>query len=319
LNYGIALSCGVEFQTNTFARQKLRMLHGLEFNSTLAPMIGGRMTPLAENVHKKFRGASEVAKAARIGALVIDLAAASLACLGIFGVYKSPWMPLALLFGAVLAVGCRSFASSVRSFAQRCRRASLRAFCFDDDVDIVTESNTTVDAPFASSWFATRVPAVNMEEYYEPVCPPGENRLRELYAHSAFYTWQMLRTHSKVVGVLAICVFVLSFCVIYGLATDPPEPSTRNAVLEALCTIILVLLCVQAVERASEAASSAREARQIEESPLRKPMGKELLEIADAYDIERAAGPDVPTTLYRIYRNGLQQQWHNRRKALVEC
>lgn len=34
-------------------------------------------------------------------------------------------------------------------------------------------------------------------------------------------------------------------------------------------------------------------ARQIEERLLTKPAGVELLDIVDAYDIERATGPDV--------------------------
>lgn len=277
------------------------------------------MTPLAEKIHARFRGASELVKVTRGLALLIDAGAATLACLSIFGVYKSAWVPLVLLFAAIASVACKSWASSVRGYAQRCRRLSLRAFCLDEDVDRVTESNTEVDAPWGYEWLAARVPAQSLTDYYEQTCPPGETRLRELYAHSAFYTWRLLRRHSKIAIGWAVLIFVFSFIIIYGIATEPPAAATRNAVLEALCTVVLVLLCVQAVERAIESLSSVGEAREIEERLLKKPVGKELDEIVDSYDIERAAGPDVPTTLYRLMRNGLQKQWHERRKAIVDC
>lgn len=277
------------------------------------------MTPLAERVHTRFRGASELSKLARLLALVVDCIAATLACLGIFGALKSPWVPLLIFILAVVSVAIRSFSATVRSFAHRCRRSSLRAFCSDADVDRITESNTAVDAPIGADWFAKRTPAQNLTEYYEPVCPPGEQRLRELYAHSAFYTWRLLRIYSRVASVWGVLVFALSFFVIYGLATNPPAPDTRDSVLEALCTVILVLLCIRAIETAVAANSSSNEARQIEEGLLKKPSGQALAEIADAYDIERAAGPDVPTSLYRAMRNGLQRQWHERRLAIVDC
>lgn len=277
------------------------------------------MTPLAEKVHKRFRGASELVKVTRGFALLIDAAAATLACLGIFDVYKSEWVPLVLLFAAISSIACKSWASSVRGYAQRCRRLSLRAFCMNEDLDHVTESNTEVDAPWGYAWLAALVPSQSLTDYYEPTCPFGENRLRELYAHSAFYTWRLLRTQSKIAIGWAVLVFVFSFIIIYGIATEPPAAASRNAVLEALCTVVLVLLCVQAVEWSIESLSSAAEAREIEQSLLKKPVGKELDDVVDSYEIERAAGSDVPTTLYRLMRSGLQKQWHERRKAIVDC
>jgi hypothetical protein len=55
--------------------------------------------------------------------------------------------------------------------------------------------------------------------------PPGEQRLRELYAHSAFYTWRLLRRHSKIAIGWAILIFIFSFSIIYGMATEPPTAS----------------------------------------------------------------------------------------------
>jgi hypothetical protein len=277
------------------------------------------MTPLAEKVHARFRGSSELSKLMRLAALLVDVVAATFACLGIFGTLKSPWVPLSLLVLAVVAALLRGLADAIRSFAQRCRRSSLRALCFDVDIDRVTESNTAVDAPLGTAWLANRTPPHSLAEYYEPTCPPGENRLRELYAHSAFYTWRLLRAYARIAAFWAAIVFAVSFVVIYGLATTTVTPASRDAVLEALCTVILVILCVRAFETATAAKASSNEARSIEEALLKKPIGQQLVEIVDAYDIERAAGPDVPTTLYRVMRNRLQTQWHERRLAIVDC
>lgn len=63
--------------------------------------------------------------------------------------------------------------------------------------------------------------------------------------------------------------------------------------------------------------ASAREARRIEEGLLAKPSGEALMELVDAYELERAVGPDSPTRLYEWLRDRLQREWHERRNVLL--
>ncbi len=102
------------------------------------------MTPNAEIVHQLFRGSSEIAKGLRLLALMLDLIAAAIAALGVWGYIatKSGWMPLVILSLAFIAIAIRVLASSCRSFGLRCRRAALRAFATATDIQTVSKKRT---------------------------------------------------------------------------------------------------------------------------------------------------------------------------------
>jgi hypothetical protein len=275
------------------------------------------VTPNAEKIHKLFRGSNEIVKTSKLVALSLDLCAGSLAVAGIFGTLKASWVPLFLLGLAVFSAIFRSLAAEVRSFAQKCRKTSLRAFSFGSDIDSTTTSDLAIDAPAFAELMAKIVPAQSLVDYYEPVSPEGETRFRELYAHSAFYTWRLLQVYSRIAFVWALIIFSISFGIIYNLAETSPQIEIRGAVIEGLCSVALVLLCVKAVEVAYAAHASSKETRQIEKSLLKGLVGVSLAEAADEYDLALAAGLDVPTSLYRLMRNKLQQQWHERRVAII--
>lgn len=275
------------------------------------------MLALAEKVHLYFRGSSEVSKWAKTTALFLDLFSGAIAIAGIFGSLKYFWVPLFILGSAVLSSALRSYANNIRSYSQRARRTSLRAFCLEIEIDPLTASNFSIESPVLAEWFASKLPAQSMNDYYEPVSPKGEIRLRELYAHSAFYTWRLLRISSFLAFIWSSIVFVGSFVVIYYLADAPRNIETTKGILESLSTVALVILCVRGVEYATTANLSAKEVRSIEESLQKKPHGRSLIELADSYEIERASGPDVPTIIYYFLRNKLQKQWFERRKTIV--
>lgn len=277
------------------------------------------MTPRAEQVHVLFRGTAEAVKWIRSVALFLDLGAAGLGLIGILAGanYKSVWFPAFVLLLAVLGVVLRQYAGQMRSFAQRCRRISLRALATGEDIDHLTLSDADVEAPHSARFLSSKLPASNMEQYYEPTKPVGEERLRELYAHSAFYTWWLLDIYAKVLVVVSGATLLLSFSVIYHLASDATAAlTTRQAVLDALCTVILVVIGVRAGDNAWAAFASAKAAKKIEVALLAKPHLRVLIELIDGYDIERAGGPDPPTLIYCLRRNAIQKKWHARRAAL---
>lgn len=271
----------------------------------------------AEELHSLFRGGSEISKISKGIALAIELLAAALAVAQIFGKINWPWLPLVVLIAAVLSAGLRSYSKNIRTFAQQCRRRSFRAFCLGNDLDPLIVSNASIDAPSFTKWVAKKLPARNLNEYYEPKSLPGERRLLELTAHSSFYTWRLLGAHAFLSTLWAILIFVVSFTTIYSLASGSADAHLNRAVLDALCSVALVQLCVRAIEASIEAYSSSSEARKIEEALMQKPQGLDLLEIVNSYEIERAGGFDAPTSLYRLMRNKLQNEWHQRRSAIL--
>jgi len=275
----------------------------------------------AETVHATFRGATEFVKLLRIIALGMDFVAAALAGIAIFSdpQRKSGWYSLWILILAVVSVVLRAYSGQSDSFAQRCRKTALRAFALGKDVDAITEALLDDETPPLIGLLAKWLPAKSLDDYYEPVSPPGIARLRELYAHSAFYTWRLLRIFAVLTGLVGVAVFVGSGIFIYALAMNTTIAATsRQAVLETISTVVLLVFSIRALETAWKAVVSYRSVHQIENELLKKPEGQSLLDLVDSYDMERAAGPNPPTTLYVLRRGTLQQKWHRRREALLE-
>ncbi|MBN8626040.1 MAG: hypothetical protein J0M17_11165 [Planctomycetes bacterium] len=279
------------------------------------------MTPNAEVVHQYFRGASEVTKKLRFVALFGDLAAATIAVLGVWGFIatKSGWLPLLTLLIATIGIGLRTYASSVRSFALSCRKSSIRAFALDEDLDPIALTNLQEQLPPLALWFAKKLPASNLEEYYEPTVAVGTGRLCELYAHSAFYTRRLARIYGFTVTASAVLVFVASFAMLYHLAMDDGiTKNVREAVVATICSTIFVLIFARLVQLAFACLNSVKSMRRIENELLKKPKANALRELVDEYDIERASSPDVPTAIYKLRRNYLQRQWHIRRTVFTK-
>lgn len=279
------------------------------------------MSGAAQRVHSLFRGAAEFAKSLRFYALLMELAAAVISLVGILGPanLKSPWLPLLLLGLTALSTVLRAAAGQFGAYSHRCRKISLRAFSFGREVDHLTVLLLDDDAPPLVDRFVSKLPAQSLDDYYEPTCPPGESRLAELYAHSAFYTWRLLRVYGFLLGALGIVVFVGSSAVIYWLASDAASSADRKSVLEAICTVILVLLSVRALDMAWSALSSSWSVRSIENTLLTVPRGEALTDLVDSYDIETARAPSPPTIIYRLRRNSLASKWYARRAGFVNC
>jgi hypothetical protein len=270
-----------------------------------------------ERVHLLFRGGAEVTKALRFGALVCELGAAAIAVVVILVKPKDPsaWLPLCILGITFVGTALRSYSSVAKGFSQRCRRISLRAFCKQEDLDHRLAAMMEDDSPLGVDLLARRLPAQNLNEYYEPTMPPGGLRYAELYAHSAFYTWRQLRIQSWVTFIVPSIVIALCTVMVYRLAAQPGLPVDRHAVLEAVCTVVLLVIGAKGLEAWWETYTSYRDIRPIETALLLIPQGDELLETIDAYDIERAAGAQPWTLIYRIRRDRLAALWHQRRKA----
>lgn len=271
-------------------------------------------------VHLWFRGASEVTKSLRRGSLLCELGAAGVSLWAILG--KPPdsaaGLPLAILGIAFVGTFLRAYSGAANGFAQRCRRISLRAFCTGEEVDTLTVSILDDEAPPFVERLAAKLPAKSLEEYYEPTTAPGEARQRELYAHSAFYTWRLLRVQGW--GIFAFSLLALISCgvLIYHLAAEPTAQGDRKAILEAVCTVVLLVVTMKGFEASWDCYQTVTAVRAIENRLLEKPKGGVLKDLIDSYDLERAAGPNPMTIIYTLWRNRLASKWTERRKNLTQ-
>jgi hypothetical protein len=272
-----------------------------------------------EEVHTLFRGSAETAKRFRIIGGACELLAAVVALRGIADdSVVASWQPLAAFLLLAAAVFFRMRADVAGAFAERCRRTSVRAFAENRQVPAGLCTTLRSDAPWCARRAAKRLPATTLRDYYEPSQPSGEQLLRELYAHSSFYTWRLTVTAAWVLGSLTIVVALATVATLYTVATSDAALLTRSAAVDVLFSVVLGAIALRLFEvtvSTFKASSAAREtANSLVDVPL--AAGEGLHALVNEYDIERASAPAPSTMLYRINRRSLERDWNDRRKAL---
>lgn len=276
----------------------------------------------AETMHTYFRGAMEYVKLLGYSATVVDVLAGAGSVAGILkiGDFKSraPWLPLVGLFAVVLSTILRSYATTIRSYAQRARKVSLRALATEVDVDALTASNAEVDAPTPARRLASMLPSNGLRDYYLPRCPPGPERTRELYAHSAFFSHSLLKTYATFTGLVGLVVTAIAFSVMYAMTISPVSLDQSQSTLEVIWSVIFVLFGIRYLENAVSSNAASHSIRKVEEELLRNNDNKNLDDLTDAYDLEISSTKDVPTLLYRFRKSTLTAAWNRRRAVLDE-
>lgn len=271
-----------------------------------------------QSIHSLFRGAAELAKFYRMLAFILELLAAWIAAWRTFNHFElsdgwlSLWIASLLLIGQLLRV----YARSIYQFSEKCRRTSVRAFGLQSEVPAAVHSSLECDAPIFSEWRASRLPAQELNEYYEPSFPPGPDLLRELYSYSSFYTWQLLRSSGHVFSICAGIASLAGVLVIYWLALVPNEVSLASRIVEVVCSLSFVVLAGKSFDAAADAYLSSRECRTIADGLIAQDGGIRLEELVATYDVVRASGPAIPTRIYTLLRDRLQARWERRKDAL---
>lgn len=271
-----------------------------------------------QSVHQLFRGSAEVTKIIRQFALCLELVAAMIAASSTMndGALWGGWASLVILILMSASTVLRIWSRSTQGFSERCRRVSARAFALGEKVGAAVFSSLVSDAPLFAESTASKLPASSLIDYYEPTKPEGQARLREIWAHSAFYSWRLQRrTGWALIGV-GVLVAIVGAAVIYGLAVQPREASISGRILDVVCSLVFVVLAAKALDSGAAGIAAGREARAVADGLLETSDPGRLDELVAEYDIERASGPSVPTLIYRLSRDELQRQWHERRKAL---
>ena len=273
-----------------------------------------------QEVHDLFRGAAEVSKCVSSLALVGELIAAAIALHGIFfqDTPISLWRPI-LAFGlAFLTWMLRQYATHVDGFSERCRRLSLRAFARGAVISPSRCSSLRSDAPFFAARIGRNLPANTLNDYYEPSTEVGEGRLRELYGHSSFYTWRLLRASAGLYALGSGLLFAVALFSLYQLAASDITTLPRKQALDALFSVVLTILGLRGLSVVVMSALGASDARRIADALIadQLPTGTQLDELTEAYDFERTRAPSAPTWVYQLFRQRLAEDWAHRRRAL---
>lgn len=172
------------------------------------------------------------------------------------------------------------------------------------------------DAPAFAVRTAAGLPAANLEEYYELESAPRGARIREMYAHSAFYSWRLLRQTGWAHLAAGTVVAGVGASIVFGLALPSSSVATADKVLDIVCSLVFVTLAARAFERGVEALFQARGARAIADGLLEIEDTGRVQDLLTEYDIERGGGIAIPTPIYRLNRNRLQLEWRERRQGL---
>jgi hypothetical protein len=214
------------------------------------------------------------------------------------------FIPLIAAALSVIGAAVRIVGDIWRSFARRCRRIAATAYALGRDIDASVFAELKAATPPLVSAVAS--------------CPAGDDRLREMYAYSAFFSWRLLRLYAWISAASGVVLVSAGVATMYVLAVRPPSPVSRDAVLELLCVILFGLLAVRSGSIAIVAARSASLSKwcldRLANVPL--PVGEGLAELVLTYEIERSRDPDPPTTLYLMRRVGLQEEWGDQRRGL---
>lgn len=274
--------------------------------------------PHAEAVHRIFRGSTEFVKLLRQGAVSLEVVAALIAAVRTIAPGLS-WHPLASLgLAALVVVGLalRLWAKTVSAHAERCRRLAIKAYGRGEDLSVTLASELKSEAPAATEFFALRLPAQSLSEYYEVVSAPGRNRLRELYVHSSFYTWRLLKVCGRMYAAVSIALAAVGFLVIYSLASTPSVETVSERLLDLVCSLIFAFLTGKSVQAAFDAGCSSASSQKIYDALLSAHRAQDIAELCAEYDVERASGVTIPTLIYLRYRDLMQREWHQIRGSL---
>ena len=270
----------------------------------------------AEEIHCCFLAFNERGKRLRGFALVGDILAVALSIPGLVTLASRPILVLALAISGVLF---RLRADRLAGNAQVWRRLSIRALAHGVDVDPATKSRTLADVPVSLRSGQRAARFKPLRTYYQPTLPPG-SRLREVYAHSAFYTYRLLAMESWIAITFSIIVLAGGFAYVYELALDTTTNTvTREHALDAICSTVLVVFALRALEVGVTARGFSADARVLCDELL-SPSAVQSEIASDAareYDLLRTQIPEVPTWLYSLTNARLADAWDRRREALT--
>jgi hypothetical protein len=248
----------------------------------------------------------------RYGAYAAELFACMASLLFVYSQSASMAALLSISSLAVLllSTGVRRYAKCAESYSERYRIMSLRAVINGRDICLFDESRAEEDCPWLISWIPVKK-TLAIEDYYAPKCQAGIPRMRELYAQNSFWTWNLLRNVFRSCACAAGVVLILTICILCYLAQTSFAGGARDVVVKILMSIGVALIAIRLTDLAIASGLSYFAIRQTHDRMLDcTTEDKEKVQsLAAEYDKLILNAPLIPTLVYWISKNRLEEQW----------
>lgn len=275
--------------------------------------------PNAEAIHTMFRGTGELSKIGFGSSFALDCGAASLAT---WSALSTPpgrvtWVPFIAVILAFFSALIRIHAGRLGDISQTFRRMSARAFASGVDLSALDASDAAVKCPAITRRIGRSVPAPTLLEYYDPKNAPGYSRLREIYAHSAFFTWVLLKNIGWISLLVSIGILVVTSAAMYSLLMEETPVSVVHSVSEIALSFVMIVIFLRVFIYSVTALLAAGEMATLANQLILASDGESSIErLTSDYDFARATSPHIPTVFYRILRKRIEKEWIHRREAL---
>jgi hypothetical protein len=267
----------------------------------------------AETLHECFHRAREAAKTLRGAALLLEIVVFGITGYRVLSTPEPGLLPLVIVFVTLLEVVTRHVVRRLQSYGQGCRRLAMRAYAQGEDVSPALAGDRRAELPDAARVLTRSGKGLSLSDYYQCAdVPKGDERLRAICTHSAFFSSRLMGYWSAVLIIVLIIVGALGVTMLYYLAvTLSVAQPTRDVYVDALLSVVWSYAAIRVVEAVLETrALKSRFQRVFELLRRTKARGAELEDLVAEYDFDRADGVEAPTFLYRLFNARLQRDWN---------
>lgn len=273
-----------------------------------------------EELHRLCKGTYEICKSLGYLIFSLDILPGLYIALYVFGfAVEKSINPIVLLFLALTAMILKIILNRYRQKADSMRRISAYNYSFGLNTLPSVYTTFKREAPVFVNYFAKRVPTENLNEYYEPSFGPGPTRYREIYAHSAFFTWDLQKSYSNILIALFLILVTTAVSMFYINSTTNLPLQTRFLNASTICSVLIILFIFRCFEGLINAKNSADVSKMVSDKLLKNDLKPdEINSIIMEYEFERATGELVPTFFYKLFRNSLKTDWDILKQEIKE-
>lgn len=278
----------------------------------LFPLTGNDMLENANELHILFQACYRRIKHLRSIAFLLDLLSVLTVILNMW--YSFSITPLIVLIFSIVAYTLRLRSDFIRVTAEKCRRISVRSFAFSKDVPEKTVIGMLDETP--NIWKLNKENFKRLDEYYKVIKKPGKSRLHEMYAHSSFFSWYLLKFTSIIYAIVFVALLSLSILVFYFLAIDSiNDKMSVSNLLGIFCSIILANYTIKCFDRALSTYISHSQIKNIQDQLLDEHVS-DVDSLTRNYDSLVEKSHYIPTFVHKYNNASRSTKWERLQKAL---
>ena len=273
-----------------------------------------------KRLHDLTRGTFELCKKIDNVILVLEILPGIAALIQTFIDVKfldQLWVALIAMSLALFGLSLRILRRYYRTTADSMRRTSVRFYANDNPVPQVTLTNFLSGLPGFVEEIGKKLPAENMDDYYKPTLPPGIKRHREMTACNSFFTWNLKKMYSWILGIISGILLFTSIYILYGIATSQSPLLQRLSIADLVYRVIIGIFLFKSINGFIATLLSTFALKNMANKIMKPNLADdEIIHHIIEYECERASGPLVPTIIYLMRRKRLNALWDLRRKDL---